>query len=144
MDPLLLVLVFADIALLALVIYLKRQVDKSEEELLEMHNKINLLSLESKIAPQFNMDRSELKGSLSNLAKRLFQLIKLKYGLKGITTYSELVDHLSKMDVPLKAELIDFFSNMVILEYSKTPLPPSKRKKLKDEVIVLIRKLGQS
>ncbi len=144
MDSLLAVLIIADIALLVLVIYLKREMDKEEQELLEMHNKIGLLSLESKIAPQFSSSGSAFKGSLSNLAKKLFQLVKAKYRIEDVTTYSELVNKLTKMDVPLKAELIDFFSSMVILEYSKRPLPPEKRAKLRDEVIVLIKKLGES
>ncbi len=144
MDFLLAVLLIADIALLALVLYLKREIDKEEQSLLEMHNKIGLLALESKIAPQFSGDTEELKGSLTNLAKKLFQLVKAKYRLEGVTTYSELVDRLTHMDVPMKAELIDFFSTMVIIEYSKKPIPASKRHKLREEVIALIKKLGES
>ena len=141
MDVIQVLLGMLTIILLGAVVYLWRELNKEEQAMMELHNKVNLLSLESKITPQFNADNSELRDSLSTLAKRLFQLIKSRYNL-DVTTYSELVDQLTKLDVPLKSELIDFFSNMVVLEYSNVPLPPAKKRKLKEEVINLIKRLG--
>jgi|GEM_PF-3287067 len=82
--------------------------------------------------------------SLVSLAKKLSKIVKTRYRIKNATTYSDLVREISKksMDEKMKNALIEFFNDMIEIEYSKKSAKSDKE--LKKSAIFLIKRLGRA
>lgn len=126
------------------IFYSVKSTKRIESKLMKLSNAFNQLYLENVVLVGAEDSKELFKENLLSLAKKLFKLVKKKYGLDNVTDYSELVDALRGINLQpkLKASLIEFFSAITMLQYSNEQLSYTERKKLKKDAVELIRKLA--
>ena len=137
------VLVFTTIGLGILYFLLLRRIKAQERSLIKIRATIQRVLLEKVVVPE--VTETELfKESLSNLSKRIFQILKRTYNLKA-TTLSELLEEVRTIpieDKELKKKLIDFIDSIITLEYSGRTPTQRERMKIKTQAIELIKRMG--
>ena len=128
----------------ATVFYSMQRIKRIEARLMKLYNEFNRLYLENVVLMGAEDGKELFKENLLSLAKKLFKLVKKRYGLQNVTDYSELVDALREINLQpkLKASLIDFFSAITMLQYSNEQLSYTERKKLKQSAVELIKRLA--
>ena len=81
---------------------------------------------------------------VEKLAKKLFLITKKKFNLTS-TTYSEIVDELreshSIKDNDLRKLLIDFFNDLISIQYQEKTFSSEQRSKFKNRILLIGTKL---
>ena len=129
---------------IAFFLSLRRRIRELEGRIIGLQNEFKRFVWENFIITGGKSDKELFRESALELAKKLFKLVKKRFRMRGITDYSELIDEIEKRDIKpkLKAQLIEFFSTILALQYSNKKLSEEERRKLKRDAIELIRKMG--
>jgi len=124
--------------------YLKKENEKMEGEIIKLKNWFNRVVVEDIMFSEKTQSKGLFKESVLNLARMLFSALKRKYNFKA-TNYAEFVEELKEAPInpKVKEELIDFFSSIIILEYSKESLNAMEKTRLKRKAIEMIRRMGR-
>lgn len=86
----------------------------------------------------------DLKGNIEKEAEELFQYLKEVHGFEDVTTYTELVSKIQGMEVEdeeRKKELLNFYDDVIKLEYSDEDISSEEEERLKEEAKELTRTL---
>ncbi len=124
--------------------YSKKKIESLRYELSRQKALFNKFIVENLMFAEDTHSRNLFRENVTNLARKIFLFLKKRYGLSS-TNYAELVEELKTLNIksPLKEELIEFFSSIILLEYSKESLTKAQKRNLKKRAMEIIKKMGQ-
>ncbi len=124
-------------------LYFKKKIESLRAEILRQKALFNKFIVEDVMFAEDAKSKNLFRENIVNLARKIFLFLKRRYGLKA-TNYAELIEELKNIEMKplLKQELIDFFSSIILLEYSKESLSETQKRKLKKKAIEMIKRMG--
>lgn len=133
------------LAVLTSYLVIRRKLEQKSEQVDQIEQKIEEIQLvENKVFGD-SSDPEKFEENISQLAERLFELIKSKYQLEDVTTYQEMIDKLKSMDEgdeETREDLINLFQYFVELEYSEEELSQEEKAIVRQAAFSLIRRAG--
>ena len=132
----------------ALFYIIMQKLSDVEGEIDELEEDVDELEIETHaFEDEPSEDEEDLfQENIHELAERLFNLLKSKHDVKGVTTYQEMAEFIEEMDSDdpdLKSELLEFYDTAIRLEYSDEDLSDDEKEKMKRNAIDLIKRTGQ-
>ncbi len=128
--------------------YFKKRFEETENEIKKLRAVLNKISFDLTLDKILDASSSEtMRKKLIDLGDRIFEFLKRKYNIKGVTTYMEMKKRIEELDsIPEdeKEDVIEFLENMIYIEYSSKPIPPRRKEKIKKNIITMLRKMGTS
>lgn len=126
--------------------YFKKKFEETENEIKKLRAVLNKISFDLTLDKILDSSSSEaMRKKLIDLGEKIFEYLKRKYNLEGVTTYMEMKKRIEEMNnIPEdeKEDAIEFLENMIYIEYSSKPLPPKRKEKIKRVLITMLRKMG--
>ncbi|MCF7861923.1 hypothetical protein K9M79_06780 [Candidatus Woesearchaeota archaeon] len=124
----------------SVVIYiLFKRIKRIEEKIFR---KFLEVSFTAEISEIFSNDELQ-EEKISYLARKIFTFVKDKFQLKA-TTYTELIEELKATDAigdSISSLLIDFFNDLITIQYQEKSLDGEEKKLFKDKTIIIAKKL---
>jgi hypothetical protein len=121
----------------------KRMVEL-ESDLADMSERQKKLMQIEKGVMEKNPDYAHFEQTVSNLSERVFQLVKDKYSMTGVTTYEEIIDELDETENEdaIIDDLKEFFRYLEKIEYSDEELEPGDKAIIRQSAFRLLRRSG--
>ncbi len=126
--------------------YFKKRFEETENEIKKLRAVLNKISFDLTLDKILDASSSEaMRKKLIDLGEKIFEYLKRKYNLEGVTTYMEMkkrIEELENVPEDEKEDAIEFLENMIYIEYSSKPIPPRRKEKIKKILITMLRKMG--
>ena len=90
-------------------------------------------------------EKDQDKEEFNAIVRELFERVKLKFNIKNVSSYSEMIDAVKttpKIDSTLKKVLTDFFERVMVLEYKDNSLKVEEKLELKKELKIILERFN--
>ena len=126
--------------------YFKKKFEEAENQIKKLRAVLNKISFDFTLERILNASSSEaMRKKLIELGEKIFEYLKRKYNLEGVTTYMEMkkrIEQMNNISEEEKGDILEFLENMTYIEYSSKALSPKRREKIKEIIITMLRKMG--